>query len=308
MKPLATLATKKTPFFFFTNFEGVIQECYPLDQLEANNIFFDFTNTLTKHSLVLHPTPSNFATYQQKIKRIKEAIKNGETYVLNYTQSTPVSTQHSLSTIFKKANAPFKLLYKNKFVCFSPEPFVTIKGNTIQTFPMKGTIDASVPNAKAIILENEKEKAEHTMIVDLLRNDLSMVASKVKVTNFRYTQTIQAGAKKLIQVSSCIEGILPKNWKHSLDDILATLLPAGSISGAPKKSTLKHIKAIETYDRGCFTGIMGYFDGTTLNTAVMIRFIENTDRGLMYKSGGGITIDSDAKAEYQEMLDKIYIP
>jgi para-aminobenzoate synthetase component 1 len=85
-------------------------------------------------------------------------------------------------------------------------------------------------------------------------------------------------------------------------------LPAGSISGAPKPKTLEIIKKIEDYERGFYTGICGYFDGNALDTGVMIRFIEQEGDQLFFKSGGGITSFSDAKTEYQEMIDKIYLP
>jgi len=85
-------------------------------------------------------------------------------------------------------------------------------------------------------------------------------------------------------------------------------LPAGSISGAPKKSTLEIIKNVEGYERGFFSGVFGYYDGEKLDSGVMIRFIEQKDGELLYKSGGGITLDSNSTSEYNELLDKIYLP
>jgi len=93
-----------------------------------------------------------------------------------------------------------------------------------------------------------------------------------------------------------------------MGDILLSLLPAGSISGAPKIKTLEIIKEVESYRRGFFTGVFGYFDGEQLDSAVMIRFIEQNPNQLIYKSGGGITIDSNVSLEYQEMLEKVYLP
>jgi para-aminobenzoate synthetase component 1 len=91
---------------------------------------------------------------------------------------------------------------------------------------------------------------------------------------------------------------------------LVKLLPAGSITGTPKKKTIEIIKDIEMYERGFFSGIWGIYDGVSLNSAVLIRFIEKTkdDNKFIYKSGGGITIESDLKGEYFEMIDKVYIP
>ena len=173
---------------------------------------------------------------------------------------------------------------------------------------MKGTIDARIKNAKEKILSNQKEMAEHTMVVDLLRNDLSIVAKRVKVEKFRYIDKIKAGERELLQVSSKISGELEDNWNKRLGEILLSLLPAGSISGTPKKSTVRIIKEVENYDRGFFTGIFGVYAKKSLKSAVMIRFIEKIEDELFYKSGGGITIDSDLLSEYQELQDKIYVP
>lgn len=161
---------------------------------------------------------------------------------------------------------------------------------------------------REIILNDLKEKAEHTMVVDLLRNDLSIISKKVKVNRFRYFDEIKIKNKSLLQVSSEIEGELEDNWQNRLGEIITSLLPAGSISGTPKRKTIEIIKDIENYDREFFSGVFGYFDGEKLDSGVMIRFIQKSRDNFIYKSGGGITIDSDVKAEYQEMIDKIYLP
>jgi para-aminobenzoate synthetase component 1 len=173
---------------------------------------------------------------------------------------------------------------------------------------MKGTIDANIKNAKAKILANQKEMAEHTMIVDLMRNDLAMVANDIKVESFRYIDKIQAGKNQLLQVSSKITGILDTNWHSHIGDILQTITPAGSITGTPKIKTIEIIDDIENYSRDFYTGIFGIYDGVNLDSAVMIRFIQKQNNQLFYKSGGGITIDSIPQDEYQELIDKIYLP
>jgi para-aminobenzoate synthetase component 1 len=210
--------------------------------------------------------------------------------------------------MFLSANASYKLRYKDEFVCFSPEKFVQIRDSKIHTYPMKGTIDASIPNAKEIILNNKKEMAEHVMVVDLLRNDLSIVSKNVRVESFRYVSEIEAGEKKLLHVSSHISGDLTDDWHEKIGDILSKLLPAGSISGTPKKSTLQIIDEVEGYERGFFSGVFGVYDGESFDSGVMIRFVQKTKDGYIYKSGGGITIDSDVKSEYNELLDKVYLP
>ena len=253
--------------------------------------------------------PISFDDYKKKFDYVQEQIASGNTYLLNLTAKTKIDTKLSLDEIFEIADAKFKLKFKDKFVCFSPERFIKIKKNKIYTYPMKGTIDANIPNARAKILGDMKEMAEHTMVVDLLRNDLGIVSKKVRVEKFRYIDEIKAGEKRLLQVSSKISGELEENWTENLGNILVSLLPAGSITGTPKRKTVNIIKDIEEYERDYYTGIFGVFDGKSLDSSVMIRFIEKDEGGeLFYKSGGGITCDSNVRLEYQELLDKIYIP
>ena len=173
---------------------------------------------------------------------------------------------------------------------------------------MKGTIDASEPEAETRILNDPKETAEHHTIVDLIRNDLSLVATNVAVEKFRFLNTIRTHDRTLLQVSSEITGQLPDNYKEHLGDIFHKLLPAGSICGAPKRKTLEIINKSEIYKRGFYTGVFGIFDGLDLQSAVMIRYIEKADNQLTFKSGGGITALSDPIKEYQELIDKVYVP
>ena len=309
-KKINLLAKERIPFLFISDFEAKNLKIIPLDELEKEDIEFeiDENHTIFKHQHYLQKYPLTFKNYKQKFDYVIEEIKKGDTYLLNLTQPTKIKTSLSLQEIYNKANAHYKLRYKDKFVCFSPERFISIKNNKIHTYPMKGTIDASIPHAKDKILSNEKEMAEHIMVVDLLRNDLSIVAKNVKVNKFRYITEIEAGDKNLLQVSSHISGYIGEEWHEKLGTILESILPAGSISGAPKKSTLEIIQDVEGYDRGFFSGVFGIYDGETLDSGVMIRFVEKSNNSYTYKSGGGITLDSEAKVEYNELQDKIYLP
>ncbi len=299
---------KRIPFFFIINYDKTKWEIIPLNKL-PNNIKYEINhkNTL-KHNIKLEKEFIPLNIYKNKFDKVIQNIKKGNTYLFNLTFSTTIKNNLNLNTIFQNSNAKYKLLYKDKFVSFSPETFVTIKNNTINTFPMKGTIDTNIKNAKDILLNDKKELAEHTMIVDLLRNDLNIVSSNVKVKDFRYCETIKAGETNLIQTSSHIQGELNTNWHNNIGNIIIPLLPAGSISGTPKKKTIELIDKIELHKRDYFTGIWGIYDGKTLNSAILIRFIEKQNNNFIYKSGGGITIDSDLEKEYQEMKDKVYIP
>ncbi len=312
-KQITKLAKNRTPFLFITSFDQQKIFAKPLDELD-DDIFYkleDWRNYPVEKcskEFTFSKSPVDFSLYKKALDEVLEEIRSGNTYLLNLTFKTPVETNYSLKEVFTYARAKFKLYFKDEFICFSPERFVEIEGNTIATYPMKGTIDANLPYAQETILADGKEMAEHVMIVDLMRNDLGIIGSEIKVEKFRYVEKIKAGKKELLQVSSKITAKLPSDWKNNLGTLLNQILPAGSISGTPKKSTVNIINHVEDYDRGFYTGVFGVFDGETLRSGVMIRFIEKEENSLVYKSGGGITIDSDAKSEYDELIDKIYLP
>jgi len=304
------LGKQREPFLFVTDFKAKKLEVFPLKELHKHDIEFSIDEhyNYEEHNHSLIKTPPDFQNYKKKFDAIIEKIKSGDTYLTNLTQSTKIQTQLTLKEIYSLANAHYKLRFKDEFVCFSPEKFVQIDKERIHTYPMKGTIDASVLNAREKILADAKEMAEHVMVVDLLRNDLSIVAEDVCVESFRYITEIEAGEKKLLQVSSHISGFVGENWHERIGDILFSLLPAGSISGTPKKSTLEIIEEVEGYKRGFYSGVFGIYDGKTFDSGVMIRFIEKTQDGYLYKSGGGITFESDVLLEYNELIDKVYLP
>ena len=304
---------KEKPFIFLIDFEGKT----PLI-LDPDKRDFLLWQTPKKSNFIkkkINPEITKWETksvsfkeYTKGFQLIQNHINNGDTYLLNYTQPTKIETNLNLEEIFHISNAPYKIFLKNSFVCFSPEIFVKIDNGKISSYPMKGTIDAGVENAKELILNDSKEMAEHNTIVDLIRNDLSLVAENVQVEKFRYLDRIKTKQIDLWQVSSKITGDLPNNYKENIGEIIYSLLPAGSISGAPKKKTVEIIKNTENYERGFYTGIFCYFDGTNLESCVLIRYIENDNDNLTYKSGGGITFKSKAGSEYDEMKKKVYVP
>ncbi len=248
-------------------------------------------------------------SYKKMFTKVQDNITQGNTYLLNLTAPTILHDRLELKHIYNIANSAFKLLYKEQFVCFSPEKFVEIKGDKIQTYPMKGTIDADARQAKSKLLNNKKEIAEHTMIVDLLRNDISKIATDTTVDRFRYIDKIATKHKTILQTSSQISGNLGQKWRENFGNIMDSLLPAGSITGTPKLSTTKLIQEIECRDRAYYTGIFGIFDGNNFESYVLIRYIKKSKDGcLVYESGGGITTESCISSEYKELNDKIYIP
>lgn len=307
------LGEQSKPFVFIIDFEGKNAEIFDIDdtskilwKTRQNSNFRPQPIKAKPEKWEIHPV--SFAVYEKGFNQVQHHIYSGDTYLLNFTQPTLVETNLSLDELFHASRAGYKILLKDTFVCFSPETFIRIQDGKISSYPMKGTIDAGIENAVEVILNDAKETAEHNTIVDLIRNDLSLVAENVRVEKFRYPERLLTNTKDLWQVSSKITGDLPTNYSSSIGDIIFALLPAGSISGAPKKKTVEIIRQAENYNRGFYTGIFGVFDGKNLDSCVLIRFIENDKGQLIYKSGGGITFMSDAKSEYEEMLKKVYVP
>jgi para-aminobenzoate synthetase component 1 len=310
-----TLGKESIPFIFIIDFEIRNIVCLPLKYISPDEILFDF-NGFKNHSfqpdngknIILKKKPVEYERYLKAFNKVQKYFKEGYSYILNLTFPTEIQITVDIKDIFIQSKAKYKLYFKNQFITFSPETFIKINDNKIFSYPMKGTIKADIPEAERILRNNEKERAEHATIVDLIRNDIGQVAKDVKVENFCYAEKIKTNEGELLQTSSEITGKLPRNYNENIGEIIFKLLPAGSVTGAPKKKTVEIIKEVEEYERGYYTGIFGYFDGKNLDSSVMIRFIENINGKYYYKSGGGIMIYSDPLAEYKELLDKVYVP
>lgn len=315
------LGKEGCPFIFVINYlqdASYIDEVSRVDPAEilydfngiSNQFYADRTtiDSSSENAVRWEFSPESFESYKRSFSIVRQNILGGNSFLTNLTCRSLLDTNLSLKDIFLRSQAKYKLWIKDHFTVFSPEIFIRIKDGKISSFPMKGTIDASSPHAAQDLLNDSKEAAEHATIVDLIRNDLSMVADKVNVSRYRYIDELQTHCGKILQTSSEIEGVLPVNYPEILGEILFKLLPAGSITGAPKKKTMEIIKNSETYDRGFYTGVMGYYDGQNLDSAVMIRFVEQEEGRLFFKSGGGITCRSEVESEYNEMIQKIYVP
>ncbi len=309
------------PFLFAVDYE--LREGYfvenPLTQsellFEMNGVGNKPAAERPKFSGTLQVLPIPSETYKTMFDVVRRGLESGETVLTNLTVRTPVETDLSLREIFMSSGAKYQLFVPGRFVCFSPECFVRIDdwlhgGGRIATFPMKGTIDAATPDAERTILADPKETAEHTSAVELLIDDLRLSgAENVRVERFRYIDRLKTSEREILQVSSEIVGDLPSDYLAHLGDVIFAMLPAGSIAGAPKASTLDVIRRAEPVSRGFYCGVFGYFDGQALDSGVLIRFIEEGAEGRkFFRSGGGVTIDSDWRKEYDEVLAKIYLP
>lgn len=238
------------------------------------------------------------------IRHLQQNLAEGNSYLVNYCSQSIVSVNSAISSLYEQSAAPFTVWLTDEFLAFSPESFVTAMENQISTTPMKGT----GPDAQAL-LADAKEQAEHATVVDLLRNDLGRVARDISLGDYRYLTAIpQASGGTLYQTSTEIHGTLPADWRSHIGEWLPKLLPAGSVTGAPKTKTVELIRRFEAEPRGFFTGIAVLFDGDSLYSCVLIRFLDLAGSMLKFRSGAGITIYSDAEQEYAEILSKVYIP
>lgn len=251
--------------------------------------------------------------YLQDIKTIQAYIQAGDVYQINYAQRFQGQFQGNSFAYFtylyqQNPAAYFAYLHCNNhsIISSSPEQFIKQKQNIIETRPIKGTRarskDKQQDNALFLALKNsEKEQAELTMIVDLLRNDFNKIciAHSVKVLKHReikaYTNVWHA--------FSIIQGTL-KNNKNSID-IIRSCFPGGSITGCPKIRAMEIIDILESYQRHIYTGAIGYISfHNTMELSIAIRTATILNNKLIFSLGGGIVYDSQAELEYQETLDK----
>lgn len=319
------LAKENEPFLFVINYDGDDAYIRRLKDIDPKECLYDFEgiSNVVLDDGYKHPLPSAirwdidapaYESYERSFNIVKSNMLAGNSYLANLTCRVPVDCNLSLDDIFAHSKGKYRLLLRGdrnrgrRFVCFSPESFLRISHGRIYSYPMKGTIDASIPNARQELMNDTKEAAEHATIVDLIRNDLSRVATDVRVDCYRYVDTLHTNKGDILQTSSEISGLLPDDYRQHLGEIIDAQLPAGSITGAPKKKTVEIIREAERYDRGFYTGVMGIFNDGELNSAVMIRFVEQDENGMAFKAGGGITAKSCCRKEYEEVLQKIYLP
>ena len=296
------LAEQAVPFLFIIDYDAKRAVVEPESEVDANELKYCF-NGIGNATQTSHPTnndiewriePPTETEYQHSFNIVRNAMLAGNSYLANLTCRVGLQTNLSL--------------LKDKLVCFSPETFVKIAQGEISSYPMKGTAEDVSPLSAEQLLANEKEAAEHATIVDLIRNDLSMVASNVRVERYRYVERLNTHRGPLLQTSSEIKGQLMPHLTQRPGDVIFSQLPAGSITGAPKKKTVEIIAEAENYHRDFYTGVMGRWDNGELDSAVMIRFIDQHNGKLYFKAGGGITAKSNWKDEYHEVIEKVYAP
>ncbi len=241
--------------------------------------------------------------FKKVYRKIYQAFVEGEFYLINY--SFPAFLQvvelKYKEPFFSKAGGYFPLPDRSLY-SFSPEVFLEIQGDFIHTFPIKGTLQEK--ESKELLLEDPKEHHEHTMVVDLLRNDIGRISTpgSVEVPTFKGLYR----HKGLYQMYSHIKGKLSREFLPPRD--LIPLLPAGSISGCPKKRVVEFLEKEEPWDRGFYTGIAGVYHAQRREGyfTILIRTLEVFSWNKVFLGvGAGLTVESNPEKEYQEFLYKI---
>ncbi|HIE4390142.1 aminodeoxychorismate synthase component 1 [Serratia liquefaciens] len=252
--------------------------------------------------------------YGEKFQRIQQYLRSGDCYQINLAQRFSADYQGDEWQAFQQLNvsnrAPFSAFLRlpdNAVLSVSPERFLWLENQQIQTRPIKGTLprlaDAEQDAQQAQRLANSaKDRAENLMIVDLLRNDIGRVAEpgSVKVPELFVVEPFPA----VHHLVSTITATLPERTPAT--ELLRACFPGGSITGAPKVRAMEIIEELEPQRRNAYCGSIGYISACgTMDTNITIRTLF-TESGRIYCSaGGGIVADSQEQAEYQETFDKV---
>lgn len=249
--------------------------------------------------------------YISAINKIKEYIADGVTYEVNYTYPSEVLTNLNglelFEAILEKQKTPYNTFLETDdltLLSFSPELFFRLEGNKILTKPMKGTVpclnDGKDEERRNFLFNDEKNRAENIMIVDLLRNDLGRISK---------TGTVQVDKlfeiekhPTVFQMTSEILGELEDNI--TLFDIFRAIFPCGSITGAPKISTMRVIEELEPFERNIYCGAIGFLSPDIAEFSVPIRILYGKNNKYTYHAGGAIVWDSTAEDEWDETLVK----
>ena len=253
--------------------------------------------------------------YQAAFKQVQEYIKAGDCYQINLTQEFTAKAQGCLLDIaedfWKLTDAPYSGYLKIEdfeLLSCSPELFIDFEANRkIVTRPIKGTMPRYADpkqdeQSKQRLIDSKKDQAENVMIVDLLRNDLSVYAKtgSVKTPQLFEIESFNQVHHMVSEVTATLKD------DSNPFDVLMSALPGGSITGAPKIRAMQIIDELEGAPRGAYCGSLGYFnfDGTG-SWNILIRSIQKYQDDVSLWAGGGVTIASDCDAEYQECFDKV---
>lgn len=241
--------------------------------------------------------------YAGQVRFVHQRIRDGEVYQVNYSVPFDVPFSGNAAGLYARlsrgANVAYSAFLEHagiSLVSLSPELFLKFEGDRISTKPMKGT--APLPDIDALACE--KNRAEHLMIVDLLRNDLHRICNDVEVTKMFEVERYPTFATMTSTIGASLGGA-------SFADVIRATFPCGSVTGAPKRAAMQHIAALERGPRGFYTGSIGYLSPQRhgwWNVAIRtLQFAQDRPMG-RFDAGGGIVSDSTPEGEWDEVLLK----
>ena len=251
-------------------------------------------------------------TYLENVRRVLDYIRAGDVYQINYTQRAYFTCPAEAFDIYLRLKeiqpvsyAAFMNLGDGLVISGSPELFLRLRNNRILSKPMKGTRKRS-PSAstdrglRKELQESGKDRAENTMIVDLMRNDLGRFCLYGSIAVPR--PYVVEAYDTVYQMVSYVQGMTRSDT--TVSDIIGATFPPGSITGAPKKRAMEIIYELEPHERGVYCGAMGYFFQDKMVLNVAIRTLELWEGQGVLGVGGGIVADSDPELEYEESIIK----
>lgn len=274
----------------------------------------DDPNVSNKYIVDFKPSTDK-SKYIQTVEKIKQDIKAGSYYEMNYciefnARFQPIADHLLALRLCQRSPSPFSVFMKNgdrTILCSSPERFICKRGNELISQPIKGTNKRLADKANLAQMQalksDEKERAENVMIVDLVRNDLARIcqAGTIRVKELFGTYPFKA----VNHLISTITGTLKKDI--NVAEIFESAFPMGSMTGAPKIEVMKHILKYEDTHRGLYSGTIGYIDPDgdfDFNVVIRTLIFDESANKISYHVGSAITYDSNAEKEYEECLLK----
>lgn len=313
-------------------FDSYTQKIYIIVNIKTNDLENNYKKALddiSKIKELITKTPSleekkneiikkpesidNYEEYENKINIVKKHIYDGDIFQSVFSRRFEGKMKGSLFNAYRALRtinpSPYMYYYKNdklEIAGCSPETLVSKENDEITTFPIAGTRPRGKTLEEDLQLEeelknDEKELAEHNMLVDLGRNDIGRVSKFGTVKVVEYQKILRYS--HVMHIASTVKGIVKDNL--SSIDVLNSILPAGTLSGAPKLKACQIIDSLEKCRRGIYGGGLGYIDFTdNMNMCIVIRTIIKKNDDVFLQAGGGIVIDSNVKSEFLETQNK----
>ncbi len=311
------------------NFEKkiIIMNTIKTDNLEENynkallelenikNVLISGTSKIEKVGKLLSPLKERFskAEFCNMVEKAKKYIFEGDIFQVVLSNRLSADYEGSLIGVYEKLHkknpSPYMFYFSSNDIEIagaSPETLVKVVDSTVMTYPLAGTRPRGKTPDEDIQLEHElladeKERAEHNMLVDLGRNDVGRISKFGSVTVKDYMKVLRFST--VMHIGSTVEGKIRQD-KDALDAVDA-ILPAGTLSGAPKIRAMEIINELENEKRGIYGGAIGYLDFSgNIDTCIAIRLAFKKNNKIFVRSGAGIVMDSIPENEYQECINK----